>query len=93
MIESLGFGSASSLSFISLLLLNPIKKIQKANSDASQAEMTYLCWELGILLHIRAMDINDRDSIKETAEKIRDLTSNAIRLLEKYYENRIPEEE
>ena len=86
LLETLGFGSASATSFASLLLLQPIKKIQEANSDASQAEMVYYSWELGILLYIRAMDVNDRNSIKEAAEKIRDLTSTAIQLLEKYYE-------
>ncbi|MEA2054969.1 MAG: hypothetical protein U9O96_07705 [Candidatus Thermoplasmatota archaeon] len=85
-VEGLGFGSASAASLVSLLLLRPINRVQEANSDASQAEMIYYCWELGILLYIRAMDITDRGSIKEAAEKIRDLTSKAIGLLEKYYE-------
>lgn len=85
-LEILGFGSASATSFVSLLLLQPIKKVQEANSDASQAEIVYYCWELGILLYIRAMDVDDRDSIKEAAEKIKELTSKAIQLLERYYE-------
>ena len=79
-IEGLGFGSASATSFVSLIFLNPIKKIQNANSDANQAEMIYYCWELGILLYIRAMDVNNRESIKETAEKIGELTKKAISL-------------
>ncbi len=90
-VEGLGFGGASATSFISLMLLNPIKKIQDANSDASQAEMIFYCWELGIFLHIRAMDINDRDSIKEAAEKIKELTAEAISLLEEYTEIEIDE--
>lgn len=85
-IESLGFGSASATSFISVLLLNPIKKIQQANSDASQAEMVFYSWQLGVLLYIRAMDITERESIKEAAEKIEELTATSIDLLEKYYE-------
>ena len=91
-LEVLGFGAASGTSFISVLLLQPIKRIQKANSDASQAEMVYYCWELGILLHIRAMDITKRDSIKEAAKKIGEITSTSVELLEKYYELEIPEE-
>jgi len=83
---SLGFGSASATSFISVLLLNPIKKIQQANSDASQAEMVFYSWQLGVLLYIRAMDITERESIKEAAEKIGELTVTSIDLLEKYYE-------
>jgi hypothetical protein len=86
MIISLGFGSASATSFISVLLMNPIKKIQQANSDASQAEMIFYSWQLGVLLYIRAMDITERESIKESAEKIEELTATSIDLLEKYYE-------
>ncbi len=85
-IEILGFGSASVTSFISVLLIHPIKKIQEANSDASQAEMVYYSWELAVLLYIRAMDITDRDSIKESAEKIEEMTATFIGLLERYYE-------
>jgi len=83
---SLGFGSASATSFVSVLLLNPIKKIQQANSDASQAEMVFYSWQLGVLLYIRAMDITDRESIKEAAGKIEEITAMSIDLLEKYYE-------
>jgi hypothetical protein len=90
-LEILGFGSASGLSFISIMLLNPIKKIQESNSNAIQAEMINRCWELGIILYIRAMDINDRESVKEAVLNINDLTINSIDLLEKYYEL-IPEE-
>ena len=86
LIESLGFGSASGTSFVSLMLLNPIKKIRDANSDASQAEMIYQSWEMGVLLYIRAMDINNRETIKEAAEKIKNLTEKSIELIESYTE-------
>jgi len=82
----LGFGSASATTFVSVLLINPVRKIQEANSDASQAEMVYYAWELSVILYIRAMDVNDRDSIKEAAERIEELTASCIGMLEKYYE-------
>jgi len=85
-IGSLGFGCAGGLSFISLFLINPINKIQKANSDSIQSEIILYCWEMAILLHIRAMDITDRKNINETADKIKELTINCIQLLERYYE-------
>lgn len=85
-LEILGFGTASGLSFISIMLLNPIRKIQESNSNAIQAEMINRCWELGIILYIRAMDINDRESVKEAVDNINILTVNSIDLLEKYYE-------
>lgn len=83
---TLGFGAAGGTTFVALLLLQPIKKIQKVNSDAGQAEMIYQQWHLGILLYIRAMDITDRESIKEAAKNIRNHTTSAIRMLEKYTE-------
>lgn len=86
LLKAIGFGGASATSFISLMILNPIEKIREANFDASQAEMIYNCWELGILLYIRAMDIDDRESIKEAARNIEELTTTAIELLEKYTE-------
>ena len=86
LLKAIGFGGASATSFISLMILNPIEKIRDANFDASQAEMIYNCWELGILLYIRAMDIDDRESIKEAARNIEELTTTAIELLEKYTE-------
>ncbi len=86
MLATLGFGSASATTFVSVLLINPVKKIQDANSDASQAEMVYNAWELGVLLYIRAMDVTDRDSIKEAAKKIEGLTVSSVGMLEEYYE-------
>ena len=83
---ALGFGSAGVTTFIGLMILHPMKKIQQVNSDASQAEMVYHHWHLGILLYIRAMDANDRESIKEAASNIRDHTESAINLLEEYTE-------
>ncbi|HDN96107.1 MAG: hypothetical protein DRN11_01500 [Thermoplasmata archaeon] len=87
-LKTLGFGGASATSFVSLMLINPIERIRDANFNASQAEMIYNFWELAILLYIRAMDIDDRESIKETAEKIREATATAIKLLEKYVEEK-----
>jgi len=86
MLATLGFGSASATTFVSVLLLNPVKKIQEANSDTSQAEMVYYAWELSVILYIRAMDVDDRDSIKEAAERIVELTDSCIGMLENYYE-------
>lgn len=85
-LATLGFGSASATTFASVLLVNPVKKIQQANSDASQAEMVYNAWELGVLLYIRAMDVTDRDSIRDAAGRIEELTASSIGMLEEYYE-------
>jgi len=85
-LATLGFGSASATTFASVLLVNPVKKIQEANSDASQAEMVYNAWELGVLLYIRAMDVTDRDSIRDAAGRIEELTASSIGMLEEYYE-------
>jgi hypothetical protein len=54
--------------------------------------MIYYCWELGVFLYIRAMDITKRASIKEAAEKIQEITSTSVELLEHYYEIEILEE-
>ena len=86
---ALGFGSAGATTFIGLMILHPIKKIQKVNSDASQSEMVYHDWHLGILLYVRAMDANDRESIKEAARNIRNHTESAIDLLEEYAEQTV----
>jgi hypothetical protein len=85
-LEAFGFGSAGASSFVALLILHPADKIQKINSDASQAQMIYHNWQLGILLYIRAMDINDRESIKEAANNIQKHTATAIKILENYTE-------
>ncbi|MBS3773272.1 MAG: hypothetical protein KGY55_03630 [Candidatus Thermoplasmatota archaeon] len=85
-LQVLGFGSASAASFISLMLLHPIKKVQKVNSDAGQAEMVYQSWHLEISLFIRAMDISERTSIEQAARNIRESTRAAIQLLEQYAE-------
>ncbi|MGC9554075.1 MAG: hypothetical protein ACP5EK_02075 [Thermoplasmatota archaeon] len=85
-LATLGFGGAGATSFVSLMLLHPMEKVQRVNSDASQAEMVFHDWHLGILLYIRAMDANDRESIKEAARNIREHTESAIALLEHYTE-------
>jgi len=86
MLHILGFGAASATSFVSLMLLRPMEKVQKVNSDAGQAEMIYQSWHLEISLFIRAMDVTDRTSIEEAALNIRESTEAAIMLLETYAE-------
>jgi hypothetical protein len=88
-LQALGFGAASATSFVSLMLLRPMEKIQKVNSDAGQAEMIYQSWHLEISLFIRAMDVTDRMTIEEAALNIRESTTAAIERLETYAEKQM----
>ena len=86
-LKSLGFGSTGGLTLISLLIINPAKKIQQANSDAMQAKLILHSWEYNFLLLNRAMDLSDRESMKEIFCKNEELTDKTVELLQKHYEN------
>jgi len=84
---ALGFGSISSGSFISLLITKPTNRIQESNSDACQAEVIFYCWKIGIILYIQAMNITERESIKEAVQNIKELTIKSVELIDKHYEH------
>ena len=82
---SAGFGIAD---LAALFLYGPIEKIHNIMGDMSQIILALNSYRSQVGLRLMQMDVQNRESIGEAAEKINAAAENSIRLVQDYFEVR-----
>jgi|GEM_PF-1624414 len=78
-----GFGVAD---LTGLFLFRPIEKIQKIMGDMSQIILIISSYQTQAGLRLMQMDVHNRPTLGQAAEKINMVTSESVKMIQKYFE-------
>ncbi|MCE5214854.1 MAG: hypothetical protein LLF83_09070 [Methanobacterium sp.] len=85
-LNSLFSGTLGIADLVVLLLFRPVEKIHNNMSDLSQLSIIINSYQQQLSLRLLELDINNRDSLGNTASNINMTTTNIVKLIQKYTE-------